>query len=163
MNRNHMGGFNPSNDQILSETETNDGLWGTPAAYTGPDGKTYVLEPGGGPMTLWQVQTGSGVSLGYMNQTPDRFGDYDDSGSEPIVSSNGTASGSAIVWVYSRVGSGGPAQLNLRGYDATNLANELVDVPFTNWLGGGELLSPSVANGMVFTAGEGVVSAFGLL
>jgi len=114
-------------------------------------------------MTLWQVRTGSGVSLGYMSQTTDHFSDGDDAGSEPIVSSNGTVAGSAIVWSYSRVGQGGPAQLTLRAYDASNLANKLVELPYTYWLGGGELLSPSVANGMVFTAGEGVVSAFGLL
>jgi len=163
LNRNHLGGWNASGDRILSETQTNDGLWGTPAAYAGADGSTYVLIPGGGPMTLWQVRTGSGVSLGYMSQTTDHFSDGDDAGSEPIVSSNGTVAGSAIVWSYSRVGQGGPAQLTLRAYDASNLANKLVELPYTYWLGGGELLSPSVANGMVFTAGEGVVSAFGLL
>ena len=53
--------------------------------------------------------------------------------------------------------------LKLRAYDASNLANKLVELPFTYWLGGGELLSPTVAGGMVFTAGEGNVNAYGLL
>jgi len=163
LNGHRLGGYNASGDRILSETQTNDGLWGTTAAYVGSDGQTYLLVPGGGPMTLWQVQQGSTVALGFMSQTVDHFSDYDDAGSEPVVSSNGTVPGSAIVWAYSRVGSGGPAQLTLRAYDASNLANKLIELPFTNWQGGGELLSPTVANGMVFTAGEGNVSAYGLL
>jgi hypothetical protein len=163
LNQHNMGKFNVSGNQILSQTTTNDGLWGTTAAYTGSDGASYLLVPGGGPMTLWRVQNGSSVSLGYLSQTVDHFSDYGDAGSEPVVSSNGAAPGSAIVWAYSRVGSGGPAQLTLRAYDATNLANKLIELPFTNWEGGGELLTPTVANGMVFTAGEGNVSAYGIL
>ena len=163
VNTKNMGKFNASGDQILSETYTNNGLWGTTAAFNGPDGRTYLIVPGGGPMTRWQVQTGASVSLAFTSQTSDHFSDYDDAGSEPVISSNGTAAGSAIVWAYSRVGSGGPAQLTLRAYDANNLANKLVELPFTYWQGGGELISPSVANGMVFTAGEGNVSAYGLL
>jgi hypothetical protein len=163
MNEHNLGKFNAGGDRNLSEALTNDGLWGTTAAYVGSDGKTYVIVPGGGPMTLWQVQTVTTVSLGFMSQTLDRFSDYDDAGSEPVVSSNGTTPGSAIVWVYSRIGAGGPANLTLRAYDASNLSNKLIELPFTNWQGGGELISPSVANGLVFTAGEGVVSVYGLL
>jgi hypothetical protein len=163
LNAHNLGKFNASGDRILSETTTNDGLWGTTAAYIGSDGNTRLIVPGGGPMTLWQLQTSGTPHLGFASQTLDHFSDYDDAGSEPVISSNGTTPGTAIVWAYSRIGSGGPANLTLRAYDASNLANKLVELPFTNWQGGGELLAPSVANGMVFAGGEGVVNVYGQL
>jgi len=156
-----MGEYNGKTNRDLFNIVTNGGLWGTIASYVGPDGNTYVIVPGGGPMTQWEVT--SNASLQFISQSNENFSVGDDAGSEPVISSNGTAPGSAIVWSYSRVGTGGPATLNLRAFDATNLSNELIELPFTNWQGGGELLTPTVANGMVFTAGEGNVSAYGLL
>jgi hypothetical protein len=163
LEQNRLGHFYAHSNHVLSSTTTGEGLWGTTAAYVGPDGNTYLIVPGGGPMTLWQVTSSPKISLAFMNQSAEHFGDGNDAGSEPVISSNGTTPGTAIVWAYSRVGSSGPAQLTLRAFDATNLANELIELPYTNWMGGGELLTPTVANGMVFTAGEGVVSGYGLL
>ncbi|MBD5655962.1 MAG: hypothetical protein IAI50_12395 [Candidatus Eremiobacteraeota bacterium] len=161
LNQDRLGRFNAKQDNVLSETMTNSGLWGTVAAYVGPDGNQYLIVPGGGPMTLWQVtQT---ATLSFVDQSSETFGTGDDSGSEPVISSNGTTPGSAIVWAYSRSGGNGPAQLTLRAFDATNLTKQLIELPYTNWMGGGELLTPAVANGLVFTAGEGTVSAYGLL
>jgi len=161
LNEAHLGEFHQKYNDYLSSTATNGGLWGTVASYIGPDGKTYLIVPGGGPMTQWEVLPSA--KLQFVSQSSEDFGNGDDGGSEPVISSNGTTPGSAIVWSYSRVGSHGPATLALRAFDATNLANELIELPFTDWRGGGELLTPTVANGMVFTAGEGNVSAYGLL
>jgi hypothetical protein len=163
LNQWYLGHFQAQRDHVLSETTTNTGLWGTLASYVGPDGNTYLIVPGGGPMSLWQVSASPNASLAFMSSSSESFGTGDDAGSEPVISSNGTTPGTAIVWSYSRVGSSGPAALTLRAYDATNLANELIEIPYTNWMGGGELLTPTVANGMVFAAGESVVNGYGLL
>ncbi len=136
----NLGKLGPSGDpNALFHTQTNSGLWGQPAAYVGSDGNTYLIVPGSGPMSSWKVTGAPTASLTKVGQTADHFADGDDGGTIPVISSNGTAPGSAIVWAYSRVPNGGPADLTLRAYDASNLSNKLVEVPFTHWTGGGML------------------------
>ena len=159
----NLGKLQPPGDpNVLFWAQTNFGLWGLPASYIGSDGNTYVMVPGSGPMTSWRVQTSPKPSLVQVGQTPDQFCQGDDCGTIPVISSNGITPGTAIVWAYSRVPNAGPANLTLRAYDASNLSHELVVLPFTHWLGGGMLLTPMVANGMVYAGGESVLNAYGL-
>lgn len=159
----NLGKLGPSGDpNALFHTQTNSGLWGQPAAYVGSDGNTYLIVPGSGPMSSWKVTGAPTASLTKVGQTADHFADGDDGGTIPVISSNGTAPGSAIVWAYSRVPNGGPADLTLRAYDASNLSNKLVEVPFTHWTGGGMLITPVVAYGTVYAGGESVLNAYGL-
>jgi outer membrane protein assembly factor BamB len=109
----HMGGFQQgpgATDAVLQTLGPFGGVWGQPAAYGGQGGWVYVLESGGGVLrALSYGVDGSGVPQLASSATAGNFG-YT-SGS-PMVTSDGTAAGSAVVWaVYSNGGGGGSGEL----------------------------------------------------
>ena len=115
-----MGGYRqgPENgDAVLQSLGPFDGVWGHPAAYGGQGGWVYVLESAGGGFlrALSYGVNGEGLpQLTSAATSPESFG-YT-SGS-PLVTSNGTTAGTAIVWVvYASGPSGGAGQL--RAYNA---------------------------------------------
>lgn len=84
-------------------------------------------------------------------------------GATTVVSSNGTAPGTAIVWYIDRPTSTGP--LNLYAYDATNLTTPLFSGVAGQWsiAGSGALIEPTVTNGKAYVAADNQITAFGLL
>ncbi len=115
-----MGGYRQGpkgGDAVLQTVGPFDGVWGHPAAYGGQGGWVYVLESAGGGFlrALSYGLNGEGVpQLSSVATSAESFG-YT-SGS-PLVTSNGTTAGSAVVWVvYSSGPSGGGSQL--RAYQA---------------------------------------------
>ncbi len=93
------------------------GVWGHPAAYGGQGGWVYVLESGGGGYLRAYSYGVNGEGLPQLasaGTSPETFG-YT-SGS-PIVTSNGTEAGSALVWVVFREG-GRKEHAELRAYEA---------------------------------------------
>jgi outer membrane protein assembly factor BamB len=116
----NMGGYRqgPSGgDAVLQTLGPFDGVWGHPAAYGGQGGWVFMLESAGGGFlrALSYGLSGEGVpQLSSAGTSAESFG-YT-SGS-PLVTSNGTTAGSAVVWVvYANGESGGAAQL--RAYQA---------------------------------------------
>ena len=100
MNRDNLGGYNQGgSDNVLQEVNAG-GCWCGPAYFVGADGNPYVVTGGSNGVTSWQVQlTGtpqlvqkSSTGSGPLNGLPDN------GGSIPVISSNGTTAGSAIVW-----------------------------------------------------------------
>ncbi len=91
-----------------------------------------------------------------------------DSGSQPVVSSNGTAAGSAIAWALKTPGNGG-GSISLYAFNALNMGMTLfsgtagpwTQASGTAWIGGA-LVSPLVANGKVYVPVDGAVTVFGL-
>jgi hypothetical protein len=120
LDRDNLGGRDQGpgqTDDVLQTLGPFNGVWGHPAVYGGQGGWVYIIESAGGGnlRALSYGVDGSGnpqlTSAGTSTQT---FG-YT-SGS-PIVTSNGTTAGSAVVWgVYSNGAGGGHAQL--RAYSA---------------------------------------------
>ncbi len=109
----HMGGFKQGaggTDAVLQTLGPFGGVWGQPAAYGGQGGWVYVLESGGGVLrALSYGVNGSGVPQLTSAATAGNFG-YT-SGS-PMVTSDGTASGSAVVWaVFTNGGAGAGGEL----------------------------------------------------
>ena len=116
----NMGGYQQGpkgGDAVLQTVGPFDGVWGHPAAYGGQGGWVYVLESAGGGLlrALSYGLNGEGVpQLSSAATSAESFG-YT-SGS-PLVTSNGTTAGSAVVWVvYSSGPSGSGSQL--RAYEA---------------------------------------------
>jgi cytosine/adenosine deaminase-related metal-dependent hydrolase len=54
--------------------------------------------------------------------------------------------------------------LRLVAFDATDLTNKLVDIEAGAWnnAGGGPFIEPTVVNGKVYVASDGVLTVFGL-
>ncbi|MGO9488059.1 MAG: choice-of-anchor D domain-containing protein [Solirubrobacteraceae bacterium] len=115
----NMGGYRQGpkeGDAVLQTLGPFDGVWGHPAAYGGQGGWVYVLESAGGGYlrALSYGLNGEGVpQLSSVATSSESFG-YT-SGS-PLVTSNGTAAGSAVVWVVYASGPGGGAA-QLRAYN----------------------------------------------
>ncbi len=127
INQENMGGYRQGpaeSDAVLQELGPFAGVWGHPACYGGQGGWVYVLESAGGGylQALSYGLSGEGKpALSVAGQSSESFG-YT-SGS-PLVTSNGTAEGSAVVWVvYSRGTTEAEAELGhggqLRAYAAT--------------------------------------------
>ncbi len=123
INADDMGGYRQGaeeGDAVLQTLGPFDGVWGHPAAYGGQGGWVYVLESAGGGY-LRALSYGLGghgePQLANVATSSESFG-YT-SGS-PLVTSDGTQAGSAVVWVlYTREGAtedGAGGQL--RAYDA---------------------------------------------
>ena len=122
-----MGGYRQGpgeSDAVLQTLGPFDGVWGHPAAYGGQGGWVYVLESAGGGY-LRALSYGLGgkgePALASAGTSSQSFG-YT-SGS-PLVTSNGTAAGSAVVWVVYSSGPSG-ARGQLRAYAATPTAGNL--------------------------------------
>lgn len=98
------------------------GVWGHPAVYPGSGGWVYYVE-NGGPLRAYgrSVTAGGDPALSAVGASVETFG-YT-SGS-PVVTSDGTAAGSALVWVIYSTGAAGTGA-QLRAYDAIPVAGTL--------------------------------------
>jgi hypothetical protein len=120
VNADDMGGYRQGPDEgdaVLQTLGPFVGVWGHPAAYGGQGGWVYVLESGGGGnlQALSYGLNGAGQpALSVAGTSSESFG-YT-SGS-PLVTSNGTAAGSAVVWAVYVKGPNG-ARGQLRAYAA---------------------------------------------
>ena len=101
-----MGGFKQTPNGLLQKLGPYEGEWGHPAVYGGQGGWVYILQSAGGPLRAFSYGlNGQGVpQLASAGSSAQSFG-YT-SGS-PLVTSNGTTAGSAVVWAVDTNGSGG--------------------------------------------------------
>jgi hypothetical protein len=102
INADDMGGYRQGpggTDAVLQTLGPFTGVWGHPAAYGGQGGWVYVLESGGGGYlrALSYGLNGKGQPALTSEATSSEGFPYT-SGS-PLVTSNGTDAGSAVVWV----------------------------------------------------------------
>jgi hypothetical protein len=167
VNRDNMGKYNSSGDQILQElpgavgvhvhgagdcNDThNDCNYGTPAYW---NGNVYFS---GVNDNVKAFAIANGQLSGPTSKSSSVIGFP---GATPAVSANGAANG--ILWVIE------PIKSILHAYDATNLANELYNS--TQASGGRDLLGsntkfapPAVVNGKVFIGTKNAVVVYGLL
>ena len=160
----NMGGYRQGageGDAVLQTLGPFNGVWGHPAAYGGQGGWVYVLESAGGGFlrALSYGLNGKGVpQLASAATSAESFG-YT-SGS-PIVTSNGTSTGSAVVWVvYTKGANGGGSQL--RAYEAIPTEGTL-HLLWSGKIGKASKFStPTAAEGRVYVGTrKGQLIAFG--
>ena len=122
LNRDNLGGEGEGpngTDNIVGRFGPNGGVWSSPAVWPGNGGWIYIPSASGGAaqhgsagvMDAYQYGlTASGTpTLNLAGQSSDAFGF---GSSAPVVTSNGTTSGSALMWtVWSPDGTGVGAQL----------------------------------------------------
>jgi FtsP/CotA-like multicopper oxidase with cupredoxin domain len=166
LNRDNMGGQTMGDSGALFQTNSYPGLWGGPATFQDASANTYVLM-GGNPLTNYEVQT-SPLALSALTSTNVGCFECRDQGSQPVISSNGTTPGTAVVWALKTPGnSGGP--ITLYAFDPFHLGNVLFSGQAGVWEPqpnapyiAGALVSPLVANGRVYVPAQGGVAVFGL-
>src|SRR6266566_1149325 len=91
-------------------------VFSTPGFWNGPNGQYVYFASANGPTRAFAWSNGK-LSTTPTSTTSANFGF---TGGDPVVSSNGTAAGTGVVW---SIDSGA----TLRAYDASNLGNELYD------------------------------------
>lgn len=167
INARDMGGYRQGPEEgnaVLQTLGPFDGVWGHPAAYGGQGGWVYILESAGGGY-LRALSYGLGgkgePQLTSAGTSAESFG-YT-SGS-PLVTSNGTQPGSAVVWVvYTREGAtenGAGGQL--RAYEAIPEGGTL-KLLWSAPIGRASKFSvPTAAEGRVYVGNrQGQLEAFG--
>jgi iron transport multicopper oxidase len=122
LNRDNLGGYKQGTgggDNVVQRLGAFGGVWGRPGVWPGDGGYVYIptecCQNGGGELDVYQyAKAASGdPSLTAVAKSSDVFGFG--SGS-PVITSDGTTSGSALVWIIwaaNRQGQGG----QLRAYD----------------------------------------------
>jgi iron transport multicopper oxidase len=122
LDRSSLGGIGQGPggaDQVVSRTGPYGGVWSRPAVWPGDGGYVYMPTASGGTSaggSSGHLQTYAYGVDGSGNPTLSRVASSSDAfgfgSSAPVVTSNGTGSGSALVWiVWSPDGSGSGAQL----------------------------------------------------
>ena len=164
MNRDNLGQYNTSSDQIqqalyltIGVSTVPTGNWGTPPYFQNQIYIAGVKDP------LKQfVISQSLLSANPLAVGPETFG-YP--GANPVISSNGALNG--IVWISDENHGGANKALILRAYDAANVSHELYN---STQAGKRDTAgpavkfgSPTVANGKVYVGTQTELDVYGLL
>ena len=144
-------------DKIVQElpvNTANGGVWGNPAYWNGPNGQFVYVSGSADHLKAFSVTNGK-LSTSATSQSPEGFG-YPSA--NPVVSSNGTIAGTAIVWATD-------PKAVLRAYDASNLSKELYNSAQNASRDGLDsyvkFTSPTVANGEVFVGTNTSLTIYG--
>ncbi|MFF4652793.1 choice-of-anchor D domain-containing protein [Streptomyces sp. NPDC001380] len=163
LDRDRLGGRaqgSGGTDAVVGVTGPLKGQWGHPAVWGGGGGYVYLVGNGGPLTALRRGTTGAGdPALTAVGTSQDTF-PYT-SGS-PVVTSDGSDPGSALVWV---VWSGGPSGANaqLRAYGAVPDAGGILPLVWSAPIGTAvKFATPATDGGQVYVGTrDGRVYAFG--
>jgi iron transport multicopper oxidase len=171
LDRDNLGGFRQGDmggDAVLQRVGPYGGVWGKPAAWPGSGGWVYVPTVSAGSTTGGSSGTfdvysasldGNGnPTLARVAQAPGLFGLGT---SAPVVTSDGTTPGSALVWlIWSADNTGVGAEL--RAYDAVPVSGTL-PLRFRASIGqAARYTPPGVGDGKIYVATQdGHVRGYG--
>ena len=171
VNRDNMGGYNSGGPNNIVQTINIGGCWCGPSYFTGADGATHILTGGGNGVTSWKLQTSPSVQLIQETTTGPGpvYGLPDDGGTFPVVSSNGTTTGSAVVWFVQRPNLSADRNpgtpVTLHAYNAANLGQSVFSTVTGTWthaMNSNANLVPTVAKGHVYVASNLQLKIYGL-
>jgi len=127
VNAENMGGYQQGaggGDAVLQTVGPFTGVWGHPAAYGGQGGWVYVLESAGGGYLRALSYGLNGEGLPALTSQATSSESFGYTSGSPLVTSDGTNAGSAVVWVeFANGPTGGRGQL--RAYSAMPTAGNL--------------------------------------
>lgn len=166
LNRDRLGGMQPGDNGAVWHQNTGGSIWGGPAFFQDTSGNSYVIYGNGAPLNTYQFNPAAASFSVYSSANVGCL-ECRDSGSQPVVSSNGTNPGTAVVWALKTPGNSG-GNISLYAFDALKMttlfagtAGTWNQTSGTAWIGGA-LVSPLVANGRVYVPTDGGVAIFGL-
>jgi len=169
MNRDSLGGYTPTlPDNVVQVVRggagtSNKGVHGGPAYFVGPSGQFVVFAGNQDFLKEYALVDAPKPHLVLATESTNIF--PGEGGSMPVVTSNGTVPGTALVWAMTRPDDITLSPITLRAYDAANPADMLFEAPVGFWQNskGNPYLTPAVANGKVYVGGASSVTAFGLI
>jgi hypothetical protein len=147
----------------LDVEQLNNGCWCGPSFYTGSDGVNRVVSSAGNLVQTWQVALSPTPRL-VAEASGTVQSSVQDPGFFTVVSSKGTAAGTAIIWAVARPSD--TTGLTLYAFSGTPQNGSLpllYSSPAGQWpnLGGNANLTPVVANGKVYVASYQALMIFG--
>jgi hypothetical protein len=164
VNTANMGKLDTSKDQVVQEFQAENGIWGAPAFWN----DTMYIWGVNEPLKAYHFN-GSTFSTTPTSESAYSTPSGTTSGTVS-VSSNGTASGSAIVWATAPTADPDHATVggNMYAYNATNLATLLWSTSSNASRDGygnyAKYVAPTVANGKVYVGTDSKqVVVYGLL
>jgi len=154
LNATDLGGMQTNDIGALQKLSLS-GCFCGPAFYVGSQGPVVFFQGNGDNIRAFSVGIGSNPQLTQIAEGSSGAGS---GGSFPVVSSNGTTTESAVVWLIRR----GTTE-QLEAYDAASLGAPLFAANAGTWSNGSRsYLSPTVANGRVYVGAYKTVTVFGL-
>jgi hypothetical protein len=178
-----LGGYEQGTsggDAVPSETATGGGVWSKPTVWPGDGGYVYMPTAGtapfgmsGGSLNVFQrVVNGSGnVSFNLVGATSNSGSTFGFGSGKPIVTSNGTTSGSALLWITHTSDSSG-AGAELRAYNPIpqnpGSSGTLSEVWHAAIGSATKFSEPAVDNGTIYLGtkngtSDGALLGFGIL
>ena len=159
INRDNMGKFSPSTDNVVQELSGLGGVGSFDAPSFFFDGTASRIYYVPGQSTLKSIKITNGT-MAFDGSSPDTYASRTGSGS---VSANGTTNG--IVWAINPANNGGTPVL--RAYNASNVSQELwtsQQNASRDSLGGATKFStPTITNGQVFVGTSNALVAYGVI
>jgi hypothetical protein len=101
-----MGGFKQTASGVLQSLGPFEGQWGHPAVYGGQGGWVYIMQSGSGPLRVLSYGL-SAQGLPRLTSAGTSALSFGYASGSPLVTSHGTTSGSAVVWVVDSGGGNG--------------------------------------------------------
>ena len=159
LNRDNLGGYNTTTDQVLQElpyTVGDVGVWSSPAYWNG-----YVYYWG-----RFDYLKQFALVNGLLNTTPiESVETYGFPGATPAISANGSSQG--IVWTIDSEAYATPGPSILQAHSASNVATTLYSSatnPARDAAGNAvKFAVPTVVNGKVYVGAAAEVDVYGLL
>jgi hypothetical protein len=148
------------------------GVWGGPAYYGGALGPLIYYCGGAGPLQAFtaslpanntQLSLGT-TPYGVANVTPASEPFWNEGGAIPVVTSNGSLSGTGLVWLVTRADPQG--QIHLRAYDAADLTRgNLFDDAVGSFTitGSNAFVVPVAVNSKAYVASDNALSVYGMI
>jgi Abnormal spindle-like microcephaly-assoc'd, ASPM-SPD-2-Hydin len=160
VDRDNLGGFmnGPGGgDLVLSTVQATGPVYSKPAVW--PGDKIIYITSNGGPLEALQFSNAAGTptfTVTGVSQTNGRTDVWGNGTSAPIVTSSGTTTGSALVWVIDNGGT-------LHAYDAVPVNGALTEVFSASVGAQAKYSAPGVGqNALYIGTGDGRVLGFGV-
>ncbi len=166
---NSLGGYQQGSggtDAVPSEVGPFSGVWSKPAVWPGDGGYVYFPTNGDSLDAFQRTVTGSGdVSFNFVASTANSGNTFGFGTGTPVVTSNGTTSGSAVLWIIHATGNGLDSQLE--AYDpipANQGSNGTLDEIWSSSFFTSTVFSaPGVDNGVIYVGTkDSTLLGFGL-
>ncbi|HEY6277911.1 MAG TPA: hypothetical protein VIX86_16450 [Streptosporangiaceae bacterium] len=155
MDRQNPGGFHPT-DRLLGSLKKaiKHGVYGGPAYYNGHLGQRLFFC--GKDATLRSISLNN-TRMQVIAQTSDIFPFPP---ATPVVTSNGSAAGTGVVWV-TQVAQAAPGNtIDLLAFDADDVTKKVFSASAGPYNGGPKFTVPTVADGRAFVGTDGQLAVF---
>jgi len=159
LNREGLGGYNTTTDQVVQELPSavgDSGTWAMPAYW---NGSVYYVGRGD---VVKEFSLVNGLLTGPTYKSTDA---YNYPGSNPVISANGTGQG--ILWTVNSSGYPNDTPSILEAYSAASLGTAIYtsssNASRDNPGAAVKFTVPTVANGKVYLGAQKLLSVYGLL